>query len=240
MKKFLFLTLVLGTSIFALQAQDDMYFVPKKSKTVKAHSSFERFDELPVYHTGSSRSIDDYNHRNSSDALTTDSVSDIISFDEEMGVYPDSTHEDFLYTKKMTRWDGYTPTDAYWEGYSQGQHDSWSFRSWHSPWYYSSFYPWYDYTWYDYWYYPAWSWHYGWYSPWYLDRWSWGWGGYYSSWYYYHPWYYGWYGGVNHNWGRGHYGNYRSVAHGSAYNSYSHSVGTRRTTTSTTAGSRGT
>lgn len=236
MKKLLLLTLGFGFLPISMQAQDDMYFVPKKSKTVKTTSSYERPTEN-TYYSGSSRSVDDYNRRNNTyQVLPNDSANDVIDFDESMGVYPDSAQEDYRITKKMARWDDYTPSESYWDGYLDGRRDSWGFRSWHSPWYYSSFYPWYDYTWYDPWYY-GWGWHYGWYDPWYYGSWSWGWGGYYS-WHYYHPWHYGWYGSVTHNWSRGYHGNYRGVAHGSGSYRSSSALGSRRTTTATT-GSRG-
>ncbi len=235
MKKLLLLTLGFGFLPISIQAQDDMYFVPKKSKPVKTASSFERSTDN-TYYSGSSRNVDDYNRRgNSYDVLAEDSTNDVIDFDETVGIYPDSTQEDYRITKKMARWDDYTPSESYWDGYLDGRRDSWGFRSWHSPWYYSSFYPWYDYTWYDPWY-TGWGWHYGWYDPWYYGSWSWGWGSYYS-WHYYHPWYYGWYGGVTHNWNRGYHGNYRSAAHGSGYYRGSSALGSRRTTTSST-GSR--
>jgi hypothetical protein len=90
------------------------------------------------------------------------------------GVYPDSLL-DFKATREMARWDGYTPSDAYWEGYSQGS--KYARVIWHSPWYYSSYYPWYDSWYWDPWYYDPWyysSWHYGWYDPWYYGG-YWGW-----------------------------------------------------------------
>ena len=55
----------------------------------------------------------------------------------------------------MSRFEDYTPSDAYWAGYRDGR--------WTSPWYYSSYYPWYD-SWYDPWYYGS---YWGWYSPYY-------------------------------------------------------------------------
>ena len=211
MKKWKFLSLALFLMPMLTMAQDDdMYFVPKKSKAVKTSSAYERVND--TYYSGSNRTVDDYNRRGSHYETVVEDSSDIISFDEIAGEYPDSTNEDYALTKKMSRWDDYLPSDAYYEGYADGRRDSWG---WHSPWYYSSFYPWYDYSWYDPWYWGP-SWHYSWYDSWYYRSWSWGWGGYYSSWYY-RPWHYGWYGGVTHNWGRAHHGDYRSVVHGSSY-----------------------
>jgi len=196
MKKLMLLTLIMGTMPLSMLAQDDMYFVPSKksaNKTQVARSQIES------YYSGSSRSVDEYNRRGSAYEVLPDS--DIINFNGEVGVYPDSI-SDFALTEKMTRFDDYVPTTSYWEGYSDGRRDSWG---WHSPWYYSSYYPWYD-SWYDPWYYG-----YSWYSPWYYHGWydpwyGYGWGGYYSSWYY-RPWHYygGWYGG-------------RSYTHYSRYN----------------------
>ena len=185
----------------SMMAQDDdMYFASSKSKTTQAKSHYESTNShyestYPRYegttHSGSSRSVDEYNRRyNVSDALPTD-TGDIITFTPVEGVYPDSVAEDFALTKSMARWDDYVPESAYWEGYSQGRRDAWS---WHSPWYYSAYYPWYDPWYYDLWYYDPWyysSWHYGWYNPWYY--------GY--GWYYPH-YSYGWYG---YGWGGGYY-----------------------------------
>lgn len=222
MKTKMLLLLMLGAMPLSMMAQDDdMYFVPKKSKTVKSGVSSYTVVEAPEHtYAGSSRSVDDYNRRGSSYEALPDS--DIIVFDGVAGVYPDSAG-DFSITKKMSRWDDYTPSQAYWEGYADATHDSWS---WHSPWYYSSYYPWYDSWYYDPWYYGYGSWRYGWYDPWYWDY-GWGWGGYYSSWY--HPWYYGggWYGGgYAHHGGRfggntiaGGTRDRSGYRHGTAYNS---------------------
>jgi hypothetical protein len=123
------------------------------------------------------------------EALDGDSAkSDIISFDGEKGVYPDSTlsKDDYKYTKRMSRFDDYRLSDnaAFWAGYHAGVND-WG---WHSPWYYTRYGwydPWFD-PWFDPWYYSAWydPWYYGyagWYSPWYYNsRWYWGWRPYYS------------------------------------------------------------
>lgn len=221
MKTKMLLLIMLGAMPLSMMAQDDdMYFVPKKQKTAaKPVSSYTVVETSEPVYVGSSRSVDDYNRRGSDYEVLPDS--DIISFDGVQGVYPDSVG-DFSITKKMSRWEEYTPSQAYWEGYSDATHDSWS---WHSPWYYTSYYPWYD-SWYDPWYYGYYgSWRYGWYDPWYWDY-GWGYRGYYSSWY--HPWYYGggWYGG-----GYAHYSgryNRNTIAggtrdrygnhHGTAYN----------------------
>lgn len=187
MKKSMLL-LILGAMPLSMLAQDDMYFVPSK-KSAKTSQVAE--SQIENYYSGSSRSVDEYNRRGSYYEVLPDS--DIINFNGEVGVYPDSI-SDFSLTENMTRWDDYVPSTSYWEGYSDGRRDAWG---WHSPWYYSSYYPWYD-SWYDPWYYGyGWysPWHYGWYDPWYYG-WGYGWRGYYSSWYY-RPWHYygGWYGG---------------------------------------------
>jgi hypothetical protein len=180
MRRLVLLSMVLGLLPVSMMAQDDdMYFGSTKSSTPKrSKSSTEQ-----TYYCGSKRSVDEYNRRcGSSYEVIIPDTGDIISFSPVEGVYPDSVG-DYQLTRKMARWDDYTPTKAYWEGYAQGRHDSWG---WHSPWYYSSFYPWYDYGWYDPWYYSYWR--YGWYDPWYYDY-AWGWG------YPYYTYYGGYYGG---------------------------------------------
>lgn len=183
------ISLILGAMPLAVMAQDDdMYFVPSK-KNVE-HETVSYGMPRSTYYSGSSRSVDEYNRRGGSyyQVVPTDTTSnDIIDFNGEMGVYPDSVQtEDFALTRQMARYDGYEPSVAYREGYRDALNDSW-----HSPWYYSSYYPWYTssyYPWYDsYWY---------WRDPWYYDY------------YWYHP--YGWYGGY-------HYGYYRPYYHGGGY-----------------------
>ena len=180
------LSMVFAALPAAMMAQDDdMYFASSKQKNQQSARDIQSVNVrrgTDVYYSGSQRSVDEYNRRLQSnyEVLPAD-TGDIISFAPVEGVYPDSVG-DFQLTRQMQRWDDYVPTTAYWEGYAQGQRDSYG---WHSPWYYSSYYPWYD-SWYYYdpWYYS--SWHYGWYG----DPWYYGWG--YP---YYHRYYGGWYGG---------------------------------------------
>lgn len=225
MKKWILLSAMLGAMPFTMQAQDDVYFVPKKKTASEVESAYSnaythRRERAASYHSGSSRSVDEYNRRGGSyyEVLPGDS-SDIINFDGQEGVYPDSLDE-YRYTKRMARFDEYTPTDAYWEGYSEGQRDSWSL--WHSPWYYSNYYPWYDSWYYDPWYYSrwGWSWHWGYYDPWYY---GWYYPHYYSIWY--SPYYYG---------GGGGYARHRSYPgtqhHGRISGSGAHGVTTSRGT----------
>ena len=160
-----------------LAQDDDMYFVP--SKESKAKEAYEYGLPSGTYYAGSSRSVDEYNRRMIG-AAPSDSVgNDIIDFSAVRGVYPDSIapvdqSEDYQLTRRMSRFDDYTPSQAYWDGYRDGR--------WSSPWYYNSWYSWYDY---DPWYWNN-PYYYGWYSPWYY--------GWNSPWYYgyYRPWHYGW------------------------------------------------
>lgn len=185
MKKLILISLLIGALPLSMVAQDDdLYFVPKKSSKV------ERVNDdygLPreTYYSGSNRSVDDYNRRVSTYVPIDSASSDIIDFNGELGVYPDSL-EDYKLTKKMERFDDYSLSDnaAYWAGYQEGRHDLW----WHSPWYYRT-YGWYN--WYDPWYYT--SWRYGIYDPWYYGPYSWYGGWWYDPWY--DPWYYGSYWG---------------------------------------------
>ena len=194
MKRYILLFVMMGTAVLSSLAQDDMYFVPKKKTNI--------VNSLPrqTYLSGSNRNVDEYNrmgrnvsYESSYQLIAGDStMRDVITFTPVEGVYPDSaasvsTGNDFQLTRNMARWDGYTPTDAYWEGYDQGRNDQWAINTWHSPWYYSSYYSWYDPWYYDSWYHPHWSWHAGWYyDPWYYrpyHYYSWGWGGYYGGYY---------------------------------------------------------
>ena len=201
MKKLVLLTVLLGAMPITMMAQDDdLYFVPTKENVAKEAAKYGMPDN--TYYAGSSRSADEYNRRVWSSVAPIDSAgNDIIDFSAERGVYPDSTYSDvsdYQYTTRMSRFDDYTPSEAYWKGYRDGR--------WTSPWYYGSYYSWYD-PWYDPWYY-GYSGYWGWHSPWYYSIW-------YSPWYYG---YYGYYGYRPYYWG-GRYGHY----HYGSYNAWKHS-----------------
>jgi hypothetical protein len=194
MKKFILITMLMSVSFQMMAQDDDVYFVPKKDATAKTVKE--------TYYSGIDRDVDEYNRRgqyNSSSIEVNDS--DIISFDGEEGVYPDSLgskaqspkysrrhhdygydyDDDYYYSRELSRWYGfYNPwfySRGYWGPYYYGY-------GWYSP-YYSSFYGFYDP-----WYYPYYSGWYGYYDPWYY--------GYYGGWY--RPWYYsGYYGGYYRN-----------------------------------------
>ena len=192
MKKWMLLACTVVWLPLQMAAQDDdMYFVPTKENVDKATHDYG----LPkhTYYSGSDRSVDEYNRMAASTVTAVDSAgNDIIDFSAVRGVYPDSAYayegDDYKYTRQMTRYEGYTPSEAYWEGYRDGQ--------WASPWYYTSYHGWYD----------------PWYDPWYYGRY--GWVGYYrpASWYGYYGWYrpyyhYTWYSPRRH-YGRGGYVNH--------------------------------
>lgn len=195
MKKLVLLTVLLGAMPINMMAQDDdLYFVPTKENVAKEAEKYGMPSN--TYYAGSTRSADEYNRRAWSRVAPIDSAgNDIIDFSAEKGVYPDSAFNevnDYKYTRRMSRFDDYTPTAAYWAGYRDGR--------WMSPWYYNSYYSWYD-PWYSPWSYGG---YYGWYDPWYSPW-------YYSSWYFPWDYRYGYYGGY---WG-GWYGpRYYSYGHG--------------------------
>ena len=168
MKKWIFLLMVSLMMPAAMQAQDDLYFVPTKPNVEKSAKKYGM--PARTYYSGSNRSVDDYNRRGTPD--------DIIYFDATPGVYPDSLQrdslarrpfmagdtlamqqDDFEYSRRISRFDDDNwRSEAYWDGYRDGRRD--------------------------------WAWYDPWYDPWYHGRWGFG----YSSWYG-RPWYYGgWYG----------------------------------------------
>jgi hypothetical protein len=185
MKKLIMSLLFFGVLPIAAVAQDDdMYFVP--SKEIKAKEVYNYGMPSNTYYSGSSRTTDEYNRRMI--GAPVDSLgNDIIDFSAVRGVYPDSIAqteqgEDYQLTRRMSRFDDYTPSQAYWDGYRDGR--------WSSPWYYNRWYSWYDYDywyWNDPWYYGSYGYYGGWYSPYYY--------GYYRPWHYYGYGYYGprWY-----------------------------------------------
>lgn len=199
MKKLVLLSVLLGAMPITMMAQDDdLYFVPTKENVAKEAEKYGM--PSSTYYVGSTRSADEYNRRVWSRVAPIDSAgNDIIDFSAEKGVYPDSAYSDvsdYKYTSRMSRFDDYTPSAAYWAGFRDGR--------WTSPWYYSTYYSWYD-PWYDPWYYGG---YYGWYDPWYSPYY------YYSSWYY--PWRYR-YG----YWGGYYYPRYYGYGYGYAGRSWS-------------------
>jgi hypothetical protein len=168
----------------SMMAQDDdMYFVPTKENVAKEARKYGMPQN--VYYSGSNRSVDDYNRRVQFSSPVDSTGNDIIDFSAVRGVYPDSAYsqpvenDDYALTRRMSRFDDYTPSEAYWDGYRAGR--------WSSPWYNT----WY--SWYDPWYYDSW-WY--WNDPFYYSSWyGWRYPYYYSTWY--SPRYYGYhyYGG---------------------------------------------
>ena len=168
MKKVLLIGVVSALPLMMWAQDDDMYFVPTKENVAKEAKTYG----MPknTYYSGSNRSVDEYNRRSWSSVVPIDSAgNDIIDFSAVKGVYPDSLYEDqgagdYRYTRRMSRFDDYSPAVAYWEGYRAGQWSSpWYYSSWYGPsWYYGGWYGSYYAGWYDYyrpWYYG------GWYGP---------------------------------------------------------------------------
>ena len=138
MKKMLFY--LLAFMPLSMMAQDDdLYFVPKKKASVEVVTDNYGLPK-DTYYEGSNRSVDEYNRRMKSsytEIAGDSSKVDVIDFNGQKGVYPDSLKNgDFELTKKMTRFDDYVLTDneAFWAGYRKGVND-WG---WHSPWYYTA------------------------------------------------------------------------------------------------------
>jgi hypothetical protein len=183
MKKLILLTLVSAFSLSLMAQDDDMYFVPTKENVAKEARKYGMPQN--VYYSGSNRSVDDYNRRVQFSSPVDSTGNDIIDFSAVRGVYPDSAYsqpvenDDYALTRRMSRFDDYTPSEAYWDGYRAGR--------WSSPWYNT----WY--SWYDPWYYDSW-WY--WNDPFCYSSWyGWRYPYYYSTWY--SPRYYGYhyYGG---------------------------------------------
>lgn len=193
MKNFILITMAVLTSVPMLAQDDDLYYVPKKDSAVKTARQ--------TYYCGSDRDVDEYNRRGCyRHDFTEVNDSDIIAFDGQEGVFPDSMEckggcsryndsdcADYTYSRELNRWYGYYDPWLYGRGYF----GPWSYGyGWYSPYYYS---------WYDPWYYSYYGGWYGYYDPWFY--------GYYGGWY--RPWHYdypGWAGGGHHHggdWARG-------------------------------------
>lgn len=201
MKKLLMLLFIAGSMPLASMAQDDVYFTP--SKETKSSQNVEK----PTYYSGSNRSVDEYNRYGKLNSwyqkIGVDSLgNDIITF-QGSGIALDSSHadtayvypgsaqfdnDDYSYTRRMSRWDGY---------YDPWLYDNYYWRyGWYDPWHYG----WYG-NWYDPWYYG----YAGWYSPWHYVYYGWGW-----------SYRYGWYGWNYPYWGGGYYVN-RGGMHSGGY-----------------------
>lgn len=181
MKKLILLTLLSSSSLFMVAQDDDMYFVPTKENVAKEARKYGM--PTNVYYSGSNRSVDDYNRRARFSNPVDTAANDIIDFSAVRGVYPDSAYlqpagnDEYALTRRMSRFDDYTPSEAYWDGYRAGRSSSWynSWYSWYDPWYYDSWWYWNDPFYYSSWY----GWHYPfYYSTWYSPR-------YYGSYHYY-------------------------------------------------------
>lgn len=195
MKKFILISVLAGVLPLSLMAQDDdLYFTPKKDAATNSYNKYDNY-------SGSNRNVDEYNRHakfwSHYQKIGTDNKgNDIIQFTQGNGLYPDSTYidttfvgnyysqmanndDDYRYSQRMSRWDGFYDPEYYSWSYGFGPYWGYGPR-----WRYGFYDPFYD-PWYDPWY----SGYYGYY-------------GYpygYAGWY--NPWYYGWYG-----WGYQYYG----------------------------------
>lgn len=197
MKKLLLLSVLLGAMPLTMMAQDDLYFTPKKQEAQTIGSSVVT-DGQAVIHSGSQRSVDDYNRRGAYSSyfqkIGTDSLgNDIIEFHtsasdltDTLSIYPGTdvnydSDDDYTYSRRLTRFDDYYWDPLYYHRF--GYRPYWAYRwGWYDPWY-DIYDPWY-YGWYDPWLYGYhgyygygyYGWGYGypyrWYDPWYYDYYS--------------------------------------------------------------------
>ena len=167
-KLFLFLAFA-GVMPLSALGQDDVYFTPAKSVSKNSR------ENSPTYYRGSNRSVDEYNRRGRLKSyyqkIGTDSLgNDIVTYQRMSGVSPDSIYidtayvypgsasfdDDYAYTRRMSRWDGFY--DPWFYGaYRWG---AW-YNAWYDPWYYG-YSGWYG------WGYPYYG--YGWSDPYYYGR----------------------------------------------------------------------
>ena len=185
MNKFFLLSLAIGFAPLCANAQDDMYFMPKKDKTAAKADAY--YNQRRVYHSGSYRDVDEYNRRGFSSSYTfigDTLASDAIDF---YGNTPDS-----LYVAKQKgkyskgKYYGYVADDDcdyYWRARRFDDDFFWAYDPWFydDPWYrsyYGYYGPYYSFGW-------GRPWRYGYYGGWY-DPWYYSYGGWYD------PWYYGW------------------------------------------------
>lgn len=166
MKKFVFvLALAGGMSFTALAQDDDMYFVPKKG--VRQNQPVARNQDMPSYHIGSDRDIDEYNRRgklNSSyQIIGKDSLgNDIIEYQGNGYLLPDTSYIGHIKSRNSRSRSWYDDDDYCYSRRFSRFYDPWFFG------YYGYCYPHSRFGWYDSWYTGYWDGYYiGWHTPWY-------------------------------------------------------------------------
>lgn len=181
MKKFILISVLAGVLPLSMMAQDDdLYFTPKKDAATNSYSKYDNY-------SGSNRNVDEYNRHGKFwshyQKIGTDNKgNDIIQFTQGNGLYPDSTYvdttfignyysqmadnndDDYRYSQRMSRWDGFY--DPWYYSWSYGFGPSWGYGPRWRYGFYDSFYD----SWYDPWYSGYYGYPYsygGWYDPWY-------------------------------------------------------------------------
>ena len=93
MKKWILLTTICSLPLQLMAQDDDMYFVPTKENVAKEAENYGM--PKKTYYSGSNRSIDDYNGRQSSSITPIDSTGQKVET------------EDYQYTRQLSRFDDY-------------------------------------------------------------------------------------------------------------------------------------
>ena len=141
MKKFILISVLAGVLPLSLMAQDDdLYFTPKKDAATNSYNKYDNY-------SGSNRNVDEYNRhakfwRHYQKIGTDNKGNDIIQFTQGNGLYPDSTYidttfvgnyysqmanndDDYRYSQRMSRWDGFY--DPWYYSWSYGFGPSWGY-----------------------------------------------------------------------------------------------------------------
>ena len=175
-------------------AQDDMYFVPKKSKKTKTTKVVNQKSETLVdytntdteYYSGNLRDVDEYNRRGgSSRNLLVMTPTDTFEIDgddlqkDDKGNYilGSGNNKSKKSARYDDRYDDYYLDDYIYSARLARFHGFvYPYYAWYDPFYYDPFYytSWYYDPWYygTYWgWYGGWHGYYGWHSPWYYSSW---------------------------------------------------------------------
>ena len=169
MKRLFILSVLLGTVLVGVVAQDDLYFTPKKSTELNKQGSLEKEVRHAAHYKQGVRDVDEYNRRGlyssyykkvGTDSLGNDiiefhtSAEDSLLVDEPTSLEYDNTN-DYFYTRRLSRFDDY-----YWDPWYYTYRGYWGYPPyWYGRWgWYDPWYDWYS-PWYNSWY------GYGWYSP---------------------------------------------------------------------------
>ena len=150
MKRFVFLSVLLGAMPLMSMAQDDLYFSPSKEEQ-SAYLQSKVEEDRPVYYSGIGKSNDEYNRRGKYNykKIGVDSLGNDIFMSRVSTLHGDSVvldtiyggftrqydrgEDDFAYSRRMSRFDGFY--GGYYDPWFAGRSSVYVGLGWRSPYY---------------------------------------------------------------------------------------------------------